>query len=890
MYRLRSLIVQLVNLLRRSRLESDLKEQFDVHREMIQSDLISRGVNAADAEAAARRAMGNELLVRELSADQMLHRWIEGSMRDIKYALRSLCRTSGFAIAVVLTLALGIGANTAIFSMVDRVLLRPLPFPDPERIMLIHETGLNAPHMDVNPANWLDWQRDSKKFVSFAAWTDRVPSTLTGQGEPERLESEMVSHEFFSVLGVKPFLGSDFTEEMDRPGTTPAAIASYSLWQRKFGGDPNIIGKTVELNSTQVQLVGVMPQRFRFMSSDTQIWRLFALPRNLAWRQRGGRFLPYVVARVKPDVAPAAAKVELENVAGLLAQTYDFNKNTSVSVVPLREVLTGQVRTSLLVLFAAVGALLLVACSNVANLLIARSAQRRREVAIRVSVGAGRGAIIRQLLIESVLLASIGGIAGIVLARWCLGVLMRLAPPKLLPIEGIGIDRSMLLYTLALSLLTGVLVGLVPAWPSIRLAIADHLRNGSRSVTASVRLRKALLIVQVAMTVVLLCGAGLLVRSLLKLTADPIGVNPKDVLTMRVELPGSRYNEDQEVRFFQSLQERLRGLPGVESVGGSSAIPVDPQRTGGTDFRILGESEGTRTDEISHSTKVRVIMPGYIKALGIPLGQGRDFVDDDLRANAPQSFIVNEAFAKKYLSSQDPLSASLSVFMRRTNPSNPMFGPPDNPYGTIVGITGDVKEGTLRDGPEPTVFYNERQLPSNGMTFFLKTTLGPEPAKEVAQIVRQMDRNLPLIEVRMLDDALSESIARDRVNAIVSGAFAVLALLLASIGLYGLLSFSVAERTTEIGVRMALGAQAEQVLKMICGEGFRLVLIGSAIGLIAAAAVSRFLDSLLFHVTRYDPVTFIAVIALLAFVALVAILIPARRATRVEPIAALREE
>jgi predicted permease len=436
--------------------------------------------------------------------------------------------------------------------VVDRVLLRPLPYPDSERIVLLQETGPKVQNMDVNPGNWLDWQRDSRTFDSFAAWTDRIPSTLTGQGEPERLESEFVSHEFLSVLGVRPMLGSDFTAAMDQPGVTPSAILSYSLWQRKLGGDPNIIGDTIELNSTAVQIVGVMLVGFQFISRDTQIWRVMGLPRNLAWRERGGRFLPYVVARVKSAVAPAAAKVELESIAQRLAQTYSFNRNTSVAIVPLREVLAGQVKTSLWILFAAVGVLLLVACFNVANLLIARSPQRRREIAIRGVLGAGRGAIARQLLIESAMLSLIGGIAGVVVARSCLSVLLLLAPARLLPGSGVGIDQPILWYTLGLSVLTGAVVGLIPAGPSIRLAIADYLRDGGRSVTRSVRLRQVLLIMQVAMTMVLLSGAGLLVRSLLKLSGDPIGVEPKNVLTMRVELPGSRYNDDHQVRFFNN--------------------------------------------------------------------------------------------------------------------------------------------------------------------------------------------------------------------------------------------------------------------------------------------------------------------------------------------------
>jgi predicted permease len=887
-HQLRSIAIRILNTFRRTRVETELRDQLDAHRDMIKADLVSRGMNPADADSAAKRAMGNDLMVREFTRDELLYRWLDGIVRDFRYAVRGLVRAPVFTAAVVLTLALGIGANTAIFSVVDRVLLRPLPYPNADHVMLLNETAGASLNMDVNPSNWLDWQRDSKTFESFAAWTNRNPSTLTGQGEPERLAAESVSHEFFSVLGVKPLLGRDFAVEDDRPGVAQKTIVSYALWQRKFVGDPNIIGKIVQLNARPVEIIGVMPASFQFLSRDTQLWRLLGIDRNLAWRERGGRFLPYVVGRIKANVDPTAAKFEMENIAARLAQSYPFNKNTSVAVVPVREVMTGQVRTSLWVLFAAVAALLLIACSNVANLLIARSANRRREVAIRTSLGAGWATIVRQLLIESLLLAFLSGIAGILVARWAMSVLLKLTPVGLLPLSGMGIDQSMLLYTAVLSTLTGLIVGFAPALPSLRLAVADQLRSGGRSVAASMRLRQGLIVIQVAMTVVLLCGAGLLVRSLFKLTGDPIGVDPNNVLTMRVELPGARYDANRQVQFFQSVVERLRNLPGVDSVSGAGDLPVSQVRIAGTGFRVLGQEEPEESHD--QGTRVRVIMPGYFKTLGIPLLQGREFNDDDMREHAPQVFIVNQAFVRKFFPAADPLSVSISVFMQRTNPANPKYGEPDNPYGRIIGVTGDVKEGTLRDASVPVVFYSERQLTYSGLALFVRSSRGAALAKEAGQIVRDIDRNLPLIEVRMLTDAFAQSLARDRLNAVVSAAFAICALLLASVGLYGLVAFTVAERTNEIGVRMALGARASQVLGMIMSQGLRLVLLGGVAGLIAAFAASQVLQSLLFEITSYDPMTFAAVPGLLGLVTLIAVLIPARRATLVDPIAALRED
>jgi putative ABC transport system permease protein len=877
MHRMRSLTLRIVNRFRRSRLEADLREQLEAHRELIKADLVSRGVSSAEAELAAKRAVGNELLVREFSHDAMLHRWIDNVGRDIRFGIRRLVKMPAFTMAVVLTLALGIGANTAIFSLVDRVLLRPLPFPDADRLMLLHETGLKSGRMDVNPSNWMDWQRESHTFESFAAWTDRIPVTLTGQGDPERLKTELVSYEFFSVLGVKPLLGRTFVADEDRPQADAKIVISHSLWQRKFSGDPSVVGKVVQLDGVAAEVIGVMPPGFYFLARDNDVWGAYRLDRNVAWRERRGRFLPYVVGRVKPNVNPAAARQEIETIAARLEKTYDFNKDTSAAVIPIREVSAGEARASLLVLFAAVGVLLLIACLNVANLLIARSANRRREIAIRTSLGAGRGAIVRQLMIDAVLLASAGGVAGIFFARWALGVLIALAPTNLLAASAISIDRSMLLYTIALSLLTGVVVGLAPALPSIRLGIADQLRNGSRSVTVSTAARKALIVAQVALTIVLLCGAGLLVRSLLALTRDPIGVNPNDVLTMRVELPGARYNAGQNVMFFEQLTERLRNLPGVQSAAAARDIPVSAARLAGTGFRTPGQEDLPLSD--LPSARIRVVTPGYFKTLGIPLVRGREFAQDDQRENAAPVFVVNEAFVKKYFSTKDPLSISISVFMRQTNP-----------YGNIIGVVGDVKDRSLRGVAEPTIFYNHRQLPYPGMTLIVRTALGPAIARQAAQIVREMDRNLPLIEVRMLTDAFSESVARERLSAVVSAAFAVCALLLASLGLYGLVAFTVAERTIEIGIRMALGARAAQVLRLVMGQGLGLVVIGGSAGLAIAFGVSRFLESLLFGVTAHDPMTYAAVTMVLILVTAIAVLIPARRATRINPIAALRED
>jgi putative ABC transport system permease protein len=877
MYRFRSFFTRVMNMFRRSRLEADLQDQLEAHRDMIEADLVSRGMEASDARIAARRAVGNEMLIRDFTRDQWFHRWIDGIVRDVRYALRAMVRTPVFAITVVVTLGLGIGANTAIFSIVDRLLLRPLPYPNGEQLMVLHESSARAARMDVNPANWLDWQRESQTFESFAAWTNRVPLTLTGQNEPERLENEAVSYEFFSVLGVKLLLGRDFTADDDRPQARPTVVLSHALWQRKFGGDPNVVSRVVQLDGVPTEIIGVMPAGFHFLSPQTAIWTAIRLDRTVPWRERRGRFLPYVVGRVKASVKPSAARQEIETIAARLAQTYEFNKNTSVTVIPLREAMTGEVRTSLIALFAAVGVLLLIACFNVANLFVARSANRRREIAVRTCLGAGRGAIVRQLLVETIVLALAGGVAGVFIARLGASILLALAPQNLVLLSDVGIDRSMLLYTIGLSLATGLLIGLASTTPAIRVRVAEYLRNGGRSVTAPFRLRQALIVLQVAMTVVLLCGAGLLVRTLFVLTQDAIGVDPTNILTLRVELPSSQYQAPQMVGFFAQVIERLKGLPGVESAAAARDIPVSWKRISGTTFTMLGQPELAPNER--PTTRVRVVMPDYFKTLGVPLLKGRDFTDDD-RITTPNVFIVNEAFAKKFLPPADPLSASISVAMQV----------PDRGYGRVIAIVGDVKEGSLRRGADPTVYYTYRQLLSPGMTVFVRSRRGAELARQAQQVVHELDRNLAAVEVRMLEDAFGESLGRERLNAVVSGAFAVCALLLASLGLYGLLAFSVNERTNEIGIRMAIGARASQVLGMVLEQGLRLVLLGGLLGLISAFAVSRLVQDLLFGITAHDPATYAIVSALLLFIAMIAAFIPARRATQVNPWAALRDD
>jgi putative ABC transport system permease protein len=800
---------------------------------------------------------------------------VEDLLRDIRHVSRGLRRTPGFAIAVILTLALGIGGNTAIFSVVEQVLLRPLPYPNGDELVTLYEAGLAAPgHFSVSPANWLDWQRQSRTVAAFAAWRSSA-FTLTGSGEPVRVNAQLVSSEFFPLLGVAPLLGRTISERDDKPNAPLVAVISYELWQSRFARDPSTIGRVVQFSARSVEIIGIMPAGFRFIYQDNDVWAPGGLDRNQNWRETAGRFLR-VVARLEHGTTVAAAQSEMRTIAQRLATAYEFNKNTTVDVVPLREELTGQVQQSIVVLYAAVAVLLFIACFNVASLLLARAASRRRELAIRTSLGAGRLAIVRQLLVESSLLAIVGGALGVALARWSIRALLAFAPPDLLRVPNLTVDRRVFLYAIGVSVLTGIVVGLVPAMLAARRSVVPSLRAGGSNVTHAPRLRQILVIAQVAMTVVLLCGAGLLARTVIALNRVNAGFDKHGVLTMNVILPATRYTPERRIAFFRDAVAALRALPGVESAAAANSLAVIGSPRGGTSFHRIGTPELPMNDR--PAAVIRVVTPGYFHTLRIPVLRGREFTDADA-ANPAAGFIVNEAFAKAFLSDVDPLTTAISVWMED-----------DNPHLPIIGVVGDVSEGSVRDEPRPTVFYSHRRMPETGMTLFARSNQ-PETLTNLAvDAIHAIDRNLAVTKVRTFETAMAESLARERLNALVSGSFAVSGLLLASLGLYGLLAFLVAERTKEIGIRIALGAHVGIVTAAVIGGGLRLVGVGAAIGIGVSVTLARLFGTLLYGVTPYDVSTYVAVLALLGTVAALASYIPARRAARVEPLVALRQE
>ena len=854
--------------------DREMSDEMQFHIESKTRELMDTGMSDADARLEARRRFGSVLKQKEAGHEIKAGRMFEDIMRDARFMGRGLRRSPGFTLAVVLTLALCIGANTAIFSIVDQLLLRPLPYPEGDNLVMVYEARSSNSHNSVSPATWLDWQRDNHTLDRVAAWTSGGAAILTGAGEATRLGVQPVSAEFFPLLRVTPLLGRVITEDDDRPNAPDVAVISHHLWQTRFGGDRNVVGRFIQLDDTPTQVAGVMPPGFRFVFHDIDVWVPLQLDRNAPWREAGGRFIN-VVARVKQGTALQTARADMEQVARRMASLHEFNKNSTARLVPLREELTGQVEASLVVLYIAVGVLLAIACFNIANLLIARAASRRQEIAIRTSLGAERAAIVRQLLVESMLLALAGGTLGIVLARSSLDALVAFAPPALLRGQELTIDARVLLYVAGLSVLTGLVAGLAPSVIVARRPIVESLHASSSRVTHSPRIRQFLVVGQVAMTVVLLCGAALLVRTVTALTSVNHGFEQQGLLTMQVSLPGTRYPIERQVAFQRELLTSIRELPGVDSAGAASGLPVIGAPRAGTRFHRYSTPVVPST-QMSSAT-IRVVTPGYFRTLRIPVLRGREFTHAD-DTNPTPGFIVNQAFVDRYLPNVDPLRESLMVRMRD-----------ENPYAPIIGVVGNVGEGSMRAAPRPTIFYSHSQLPL-GPTLFVRTDRPVATADAVTSVIRRMDPNLVIRNVRTFEEAVAESLAQERLTALVSGAFAVSGLLLASLGLYALLAFMVSERTREIGLRIALGAHRGQLTWSVVADGLRLVAIGAVAGIVVSLVVLPSLGTLLFGVQPHDGVTYTMVLSLLVVVAALASFLPARRAARVEPLTALRQE
>ena len=806
--------------------------------------------------------------------------------QDLRYGARMLVKSPAVTLVAIIALTLGIGANTALFSVVNAVLLRSLPYSDGERLAIVWEnrkSGTGNPQNVINLGNFYDWKDQNSVFVDMAAFFDRNVN-LTSDGEPEEVPGQIATTNLFSVLGVNALQGRTFAPDDGKPGQPNVVVISYNLWQRRFGGG-EVVGRKIMLSNLENTIIGVLPpevgwyvSKGSMISQPPEIWSPWQVSNEL--RERHGRFAR-AVARLKPGVTLDQAQNEMNIIGARLEQQYpDFNTKWGVNVVPLRTQLTGEIRRPLLVLLGAVGFVLLIACSNVANLLLARASSRKKEIAVRAGLGASRGRIARQLLTESVLLSLVGGAFGLLLAWWGTRALVALSPAGLMDLRSVAVNLRVLGFTFALTLLTGIVFGFVPAIEAARFDLNDSLKEGGKNLgggSRSHRLRSVFVVTQVALALVLLVGAGLFMKSLSRLRSVEPGFNSNNLLTMRVSLPGRKYDTDPKVMdFFNRTIEQVKALPGVEAVGAINTLPFAGPHSG-TGVEVEGQPKLPPGQRLS--TGICVTDANYFQAMQIPLKRGRLFTRQEAQ-EMRHVVVVNETFVRKNLPGLDPLGKRVTINMKDE----------DSPT-EIIGVVGDTKHLDLVTETEAMAYWPQPELVYGSMTLVIRTQGEPTSiAASARNVIRSIDPEQPIGEVITMEGLLAKSIARSRFNAILLAVFSLVALVMAAVGIYGVMSYSVQQRTHEIGLRMALGAQRSDVLRLIVKQGIILGSIGVATGLIASFGLTRLIASLLFEVPATDPRTFAAVAGGLFLITLLACYLPAWRATKVDPLVALRYE
>jgi putative ABC transport system permease protein len=870
------------NLFHKDRVEQEFTEEIQAYLEMLTEIKIREGLTPQEARRTALIELGGVEQVKERVREIRMGQFIETTWQDIRCGVRALVKSPVFTAVTVLSLALGIGANTAIFSVVNGLLLRPLPYPDAERIVDVWHTppqqsfpGLKT--FSVSPANYLDWKAQSNSFEQMAVFTD-MGLSLTTSGDPLSLNGAAVSSDFFSVLRSNVIAGRTFSAEEEQPGREQVAVIGYGLWQRAFGANPNIIGQTLTLNSRNFTVVGIMPSGFQF-PLEAELW----VP--LAWgdNERKTRSVHdyVVIARLKQNVSLQQAQAEMSTISSRLEQQFpEENKGWGAVVIPLRDDLVGDVRPALLVLFCAVGFVLLIACANVANLMLSRGFNRQKEIALRTALGATRVRLVRQLLTESVLLALSGGLLGLLLAGWGIKMLVQMSSGSLPNAGDIGVDSWALGFTLAVSFGAGIVVGIVPALQFTRANIGETLKQGSGRTGGSPikqHTRKALVISEVALSLILLIGAGLMIRSFWKLQNVDPGFDTRNALTMSLVLSWVRYSEPHQVlAFVDRALEQIRAVPGVVSVGITTKVPL----TGGGStqpFSIEGRPAGAVAEQAMAQT--RYISPDYFRATGIPLRQGRFFSDQDRDSSVPV-VIISEAMARRFWPGENPIG-------RRLTPSFHL----KQGAREIVGVVGDIKSSGLDADASAMMYLPFKQSPRPFISFVARTASDPQNfVQPVSKAIYSIDKEQALTDVRTMEQVVARSMSSRRFNMTLLITFAGVALVLASIGVYGVMNYTVMLRKRELGIRLALGAQKMDVLRLVLGQGLTLTLIGVGAGLLSAYGVTRLMASLLYGVTATDYLTFVSVSAVLIAVGLLASYLPARRATKVDPMIALRTE
>jgi putative ABC transport system permease protein len=774
--------------------------------------------------------------------------------QDLRYAFRRLLKSPGFAIVALLTLSLGIGANSAIFSVINGVLLQPLPYAEPERLVRIYHFS-EGQRSSMSGPNFIDLRKSSQTLADAAAIAGSR-AILTGQGDPVRLDSAEVSASLFDLLGVQPLLGRTFRADENEPGKSKVAVLSWGLWQQRFAGDLRVLGQRIVLDGVPYEVVGVMPQGFSYPEGRT-LWTPLEYTKGFLVEQRSAWYLS-VVGRTKPGVALERVAAEVQTIGSQLAKQYpDHNEGVGLAAVPLRESMVGKIRPALYVLLGAVGFVLLIACANVANLLLARAAAREGEMAVRAALGAERMRLVRQLLTESIVLSTIGSGLGLLLAIWGVAFLISLRPEGIPRLDDVRVNGTVVVFSLALSMLTGVIFGIFPALQATRSSVANSLKEGGRgalTTRAGSRMRSALVVAEMALAVTLLAGAGLLIRSFIKLASVDPGFHVAQVLTFELSLPDSRFEKEaQQVAFMDQLMPRLHAIPGVTSAGAVLALPLT-DRSFVISFQIGGRPPMPPAQQPSIQT--RVATTEYFQTMGIPLKRGRLFSADD-RAGTPPVVLLTESAVREYFPNEEPLGKKITLGWGH-GPGTPRAG------GEVVGIVGDIKEEGLQEPNPPQIYLPYQQWPVQSMAVVLRTAVPPASISQAARrAVHDVDPNLPVSQVRTLEQIVSRSISQPRFYMTLLAAFAALALVLAAIGIFGVLSYAVAQRTREIGIRMALGAQESTVVRLVVREAMLLAAAGVTLGLIAAFFVSHSLEAFLFQTRPTDPLTVAGVATLL---------------------------
>jgi putative ABC transport system permease protein len=871
--------------MRRKRMMEELDQDIQDHIERETQDNIERGMSPEDARYAATRKFGNVTHVKEETREVWSLIWLENFAEDVRFGLRMLRKNPGFTAVAMLTLALGIGANAAVFSVVYAVLLRPLPYKDPSSLIVLNETTPMVGTVSVSYPNFLDWRDQSRTFSQIAA-VRGVGFNLSGVTQPENISGAAVSPNFLSMMGVRPFLGRDFESSEEKAGTPPVILLSYSLWQSHFGADPNIAGRTIKLDDRAFTIVGVLPPDYRSLDKTDVMLPIgvWATDNSEDAKERGARGDLAVIGRLATGVDLAKARAEMEGIAARLAAEYPAsNDRFGVALQPIRDAFVSDIRPAILVLFGAVMFVLLIACANVANLFLVRGASRTKEVALRIAFGAGRGRIVRQMLTESLVLACFGGVLGLALAIGGIRGMAQLIPTGMLSGSTVNLNGAVVLFVGSVVLLAAFIFGLAPALHSTKPDVQSELKEGGRTSSAGAsqnRLRGVLAIAEMSLALILLIGAGLMMKSLYRLLAVDPGFRPERVLAMSIELHTQQYSQDPAVlNFWQQLLDRVSVLPGVQSAAVGTNIPLTDSH-GRADVTIEGMAQ-PEPGNYPHPD-VHIVSPKYVETLGISLLRGRTFTDDD-NEKAPLAGMVNAMVARRFFPNEDPIGKRF------------LFGHPaatnSSKWYTIVGVVSDTKLYGLANPARLEVYLPFRQSPSNGMSLVVKSSADPAAlTTEIREAVQSLDKDQPIFAISTMEKLRSNSVATRRMTLVLLGLFSGLALVLGAIGIYGVISYSVAQRTHEIGIRMALGAPRLDVFRLVVGQGLKLAGIGIAIGIVAAFGLARLMSSLLYGVSTTDFETFAGVSILLALVALLACYVPARRAMRVDPTVALRYE